>query len=252
MYCLLDILGGDESPVSFSQHKSIIFLKGNSVLSALLSWITFSVGCTWPYANMNLLQSSSGNEKIKLLSVMLLTPLREQRCMFPYTEAWMLLCVTQLQNFSSVVARLTLPSCPPSLCAADHIKHQSVSVCHCACCAVSPERTTEVHLDPLYARRLVIFSLFAHLEAVTYMWREESAEFLCSEAEMGQQASVADDLDEAVEVLSTISGKDPRNAFQVLCTSVLSVYCLYLSSSCMSHHASHLCRNFPGQEHIYS
>lgn len=86
------------------------------------------------------------NEKIKLASVMLLTPLRIDVCVW-YTEAWVL-CVTQLQKHPQRPVCVSFPSSPPSLCTADQIKwtvHQSVSV-------------------------LIIPSVFSHLSLPAQVW----------------------------------------------------------------------------------
>lgn len=67
---------------------------------------------------------------IKLASITLLTPPRTDVCVW-YTEAWMLLSVTQSQKCLSYCPCVCLPSSPLSPCTADQIKwtvHQSLSV----------------------------------------------------------------------------------------------------------------------------
>lgn len=88
---------------------------------------------------------------MKLVSVTLLTRLRTDVCVH-YTQAWMLLCVTQLQKclqccpMCTVCVCLSLPSSPFSLrAAADQIKwtvHQ-VSFASHSRCELSPESTAQ-------------------------------------------------------------------------------------------------------------
>lgn len=154
---------------------------------------------------------------IKLASVMLLTPPRTDVCVW-CTEAWMLLSVTQSQKCLSYCPCVCLPSSPLSPCTADQIKwtvHQSLSllIIPAVCFHLSPP------LKYGHGSSILLFS-DSNLTVVVSVtvgnlcsFRScevqsgKSAEVWRPGARMGQQQSVPEDLDQAAEVLSTISGR---------------------------------------------
>lgn len=137
------------------------------------------------------------------------------------TEPWRSLCVMQLENCLQCPF---LPP-PPSLCSADRNKNPSVSFSHLL-------RSEQFHLSCPPAEPsniwdlLHLFICYTARGSDSHVKKKESSHFILlfffflHSVNMGQKASLAEEVDETAEVLSTTTSKELRRFLTLFYTSL--------------------------------